>query len=194
MKIGELAKRLRISVSTVRLWSTDEDYRKYLSDRASGGSGATRIYNEQDAQVITTIHKLREQGLLKQEILEALQAGKRDEDPLPEPPSQEEAEARKKLTLIPLSQLERALDQIKQKEQQLDRATRERDEALSRLDKQNKQSLDQLQELNEKIANLSQDLGKARGLMIGALAAAALIALFLIGALILLLQYLPAAS
>ena len=194
MKIGELAKRLRISVSTVRLWSTDEDYRKYLSERAIGGSGATRIYSEQDAQVITTIHKLREEGLLKQEILEALQAGKRDQDPLPEPPTQEETEARKKLTLIPLSQLERALDQIKQKEQQLDRATRERDEALIRLDKQNKQSLDQLQQLNEKIASLSQDLGKARGLMIGALAAAALIAFFLIGALILLLQYLPAAS
>lgn len=192
MKIGEVAKRLRLPVSTVRYWSTDEEYKKFLSEKAQGGSGSTRIYSEEDAQVIATIKQKRDQGLIKDQIIEALEAGKMIEEPLPDPPSEEESAARKNLTLIPISQLERALDHIKQKEQELDRITQERDSALHRLDKQTQANIDQIQKLNEKIASLNLQIGRARGLMIGALAGTALLILLLVGSLILLLQYLPA--
>src|SRR5687767_6055452 len=137
MKIGEVAARLDLSVSTIRYWSQDRDYARYLSDGAGGEkAGATRDYSEDDAHVILTIQRLRSDGLTKEQIVEALAAGKRVDEALPEPPSPQEEEARKAIALVPMSQLERALDAVKAKHEDLERAWYERAELLSALERQ----------------------------------------------------------
>ncbi len=127
MTTGELARRLGVNSSTIRLWTAE--YAAYLSESAVGRGGARRNLTDRDALILATVAELRNQGLTHDRIVEALDAGQQVES-LPDLSSTEEMEARERIVLIPIADLHRALDQIRVKQSEIDRLLAERDKAL----------------------------------------------------------------
>lgn len=150
MKTGQLATRLGVSTSTIRLWCSE--YRHYLSPGAVGSPDRqTRDLDEHDALVLATVADMRGQGLTRAQIVEALDAGKLIAA-LPEAPSPAEAEARQNIQLVPLPEYQRLADLVRIKESEVER-----------IQEQYNQSLISLQEANDKIATLREEIGMLRG-------------------------------
>ncbi len=150
MRTGELASRIGVSTSTVRLWCSE--YRHYLSPGAVGSPDRqTRDLTDHDALVLATVAQMRGQGLTRAQIVEALDDGKLL-DALPSAPSPDESAARANVQLVPLAEYQRLADLIRIK-----------DSEIERVQEQYNQSLISLQEANERIAALREEVGVLRG-------------------------------
>ena len=68
-----IAKRLDVSVSTVRRLTGE--YADWLSPTASPRPGGTRIYTEQDVEVLAVIVAMRQDGAPEDEIIRAIESG-----------------------------------------------------------------------------------------------------------------------
>ena len=68
-----LAKRLDVSVSTVRRLTGE--YADWLSPTANPRPGGTRIYTEQDVEVLAVIVAMRQDGAPEDEIIRAIESG-----------------------------------------------------------------------------------------------------------------------
>lgn len=68
-----VAKRLDVSVSTVRRLTGE--YADWLSPTASPRPGGTRIYTEQDVEVLAVIVAMRQDGAPEDEIIRAIESG-----------------------------------------------------------------------------------------------------------------------
>jgi DNA-binding transcriptional MerR regulator len=153
-KAGEVSKRIGVHGNTVRNWSSE--YADFLTPEAVGsGSGSRRRFTDQDALVLATIADLRAKGFTREQVIAALQAG-RLKDSLPNLPAPEEEAARRDVALVPVAQLQRALDEVQRVRDELDRVIAERDRALERGDKVSA-------ELNAHINELKAELGRAQG-------------------------------
>lgn len=146
IRAGLVAKRLRNHPNTVRSWS--DQYQDYLS---TGATGKSREYTESDVQVLATVRDMRSKGFNHAEIAAALKAGQLIDD-VPEIETPEVEHARQQVSLVPMAQLERAFDQIKLLQVEIDRIREERDKAQIDKDK-----------ANEKIQHLEHELGIAKG-------------------------------
>jgi DNA-binding transcriptional MerR regulator len=149
-KTGEIAKRINVHENTVRNW-TDE-YRAHMSPSALG---AKRKFNEDDLRVLATIADLREKGIAPGDIADALTDGKLIAELPPMPTAAEEA-ARDEIRLVPLANVERALNEAVRLESELARVTQERDIAIERRDRD-------VTTYNERIAALTGEIGELRG-------------------------------
>lgn len=147
---GELADLLHIHVNTVRVWC--KDYGTYLSSGAgSRTKSSSRNLSERDALVLATIADLRAKGLSHQDIRVSLDNGNLI-DALPVAPSPEEQEAREAVTMVPIADLNRALDQIVVLRTERDRLIEERDSALI-----------SEREANTRINELQREIGRLEG-------------------------------
>jgi DNA-binding transcriptional MerR regulator len=154
LKAGEVSKRIGVHGNTVRNWSSE--YADFLSPTAVGtGSGSRRTFSEQDAIVLATIADLRGKGFTREQVIEALKAG-RLKAVLPNLPTPEEEEARRDVALVPVAQLQRALDEVQRVREELEQVRAERDRAIERGDKVST-------ELNARINELERALGRAEG-------------------------------
>ena len=161
MKTGELAKRLDVATSTVRYWA--QEYQEYVSEGAVGkAKGLPREFDEQDALVIATVWKLRSEGLSPDQIRGALKIGKLI-DGLPDAPTPEVEQMQKAVVPVPRPEYERALDHSKRLEADTERLTVERDRAIE-------QWQTDVTSLQERITQLSQELGKWRGMLVSGVA------------------------
>lgn len=161
MKTGDISTRLGVHPNTLRTWA--ETYTEFLSDKASGTRpAAKRRYSEEDARTLATIAQLREQGLSHEQIVETLRNGQRVEV-LPDAPTTEEVQARQAVSLVPMSTLERSLDEIARLTTEIEGLKLERDHAIQRGDELVKDYNQQITLLNGRINQLEGDLGRAQG-------------------------------
>lgn len=150
MRTGQLATRIGVSTSTIRLWCSE--YRHYLSTGAVGSPDRqTRDLDDHDCLVLATVADMRGQGLTRAQIVEALDAGKLL-TALPEAPTPAENEARQSISLVPMPEYQRLADLVRVKESEIDR-----------VQEQYNQALISLQEANDKIAALREEIGMLRG-------------------------------
>lgn len=153
MKIGEVGKRLNVSVDVVRYAANT--YSAFLSDSAGGKlKGITRSFTDRDCQVVATIIRGRELGLSPEQIEATLKAETFED--CPEAPRMAEIEARAEIALIAKPEYERALDQVKIIQNQLQLARQERDSAMQTWQADTTK-------LNDRIAALERELGIAQG-------------------------------
>lgn len=78
MRPKEIATRLGIDESTLRLWTSGE-FKMYLSPRAQGGDGRHRNYTDQDSRILAYIKEMRDENATTEDIhagLKSLQAMK----------------------------------------------------------------------------------------------------------------------
>lgn len=68
-----VSKRLDVSVSTVRRLTGE--YADWLSPAANPRPGGTRIYTEQDVDVLSVIVAMRQDGAPEDEIIRAIESG-----------------------------------------------------------------------------------------------------------------------
>lgn len=66
MKPHDVAARLKIATSTVRLWSLE--YREFMSPHAAGGNGRHRSFTELDVRVLYFIKESKDQNQRHEEI------------------------------------------------------------------------------------------------------------------------------
>jgi len=166
-KTGYIAKRVGVSPPTVRLWA--DEYGKYLSDMArKRAPGAPRRFTAADADIMATIAAARDKGLTHPQIVSLIEQGKLET--LPDMPTDEEQEARESVQLIPaaekdmaLSERDRALDILRVKEADIERITGERDNAIE-------QWQTDVTSLQSRIAQLTGELGRARGMLVSGVA------------------------
>lgn len=76
MKTKEVADRLGLDTSTVRVWS-GRDYLEFMSESAQGG-GRRRYFTERDIQILAYVVQARDQGTLHEEIQQQLAAIRTD--------------------------------------------------------------------------------------------------------------------
>lgn len=80
IKSTELANRLGISDSTIRLWA--DRYKAFLSPTGHGlTKGSVRVFTEDDQAVIATVARLIAEGVPHADIADELQAGTRVDPP-----------------------------------------------------------------------------------------------------------------
>jgi DNA-binding transcriptional MerR regulator len=183
VKIGQAAKRLSQSPNTIRYWVNE--YGSYLSSSAQvKGLGTARNLTERDLLILATIADLRSQGLNRDQIEKAIVEGKLVAH-LPETPTPETEAAQKSITLVPIADLHRTLDQIKTLQTEIDRLVTERDNAVTT-------QQDMAEAYTERIEELSRELGRARGMLVGGIVALVLIIIVAVAIFILLIRYLPA--
>lgn len=82
MKPSEIARRLQVAPTTIRLWS--REYADYLSPGGAGGDGRFRSFNEHDLRVLHFVQMQKRASVPPNEIRLALENMKvRDWDGLP---------------------------------------------------------------------------------------------------------------
>ena len=147
---GELADLLKIHTNTIRVWCSD--YAAYLSSGAGARTkSSSRSLSERDALILATIADLRAKGLSHTDIRVSLDNGNLIEA-LPVAPSPEEQEAREAVTMVPIADLNRALDQIMVLRAERDRLISERDSAVI-----------SEREANTRINDLQREIGRLEG-------------------------------
>jgi DNA-binding transcriptional MerR regulator len=185
MKTNQLARRLGVSPNTIRNWA--DEFSEFLSESlTSRSSGTRRIFSDRDSLILATIADLRAKGLTQDQIIEALQKEKLVEA-LPGAATPEEEDAQKSIALVPVAELHRALDQIKVMSGEIERLTHERDRAAAARE-------DTVEQYSKQIAELREQLGRARGVVIGGIAVIVLlviVGLILIALILFLLRYIP---
>jgi DNA-binding transcriptional MerR regulator len=175
---AQIHRRLGIPKPTIRNWSAE--YASYLSRRAQPNDGKTRLFTHDDLVVLNTVRYLtREEGLNDNDQVRAiLSSGHRVTD-FPDTPSEEQAEALKSVRLVPVDRLERALEQLRFAQSQVERLEAEaadigfeRDRALIALD-----------EANRQVSGLREQHGRVRGILLGLGAASLGLLLIALGSL-----------
>lgn len=76
MKTKEVADRLGLDTSTIRVWS-GRDYIDFMSESAQGG-GRRRHFTERDVQVLAYVVQARDEGTLHDEIRQQLVSMRQD--------------------------------------------------------------------------------------------------------------------
>jgi DNA-binding transcriptional MerR regulator len=153
LKSGYIARRLNVSPATIRHWSNE--YTDFLSKRAGRPQiGQSRVYDDHDLAVMSTIAKGRDDGLTHEQIRGLLQQG--EYAAVPDMPTEEETEVRQSVALVPQPEYQRALDRTKQLSAELEKAYSERDRALA-------QWQGDTTHLNQRINALEGELGLAKG-------------------------------
>jgi DNA-binding transcriptional MerR regulator len=159
---AQVHHRLGVPKPTIRNWSAE--YADFLSERARPAEGKTRSFSYEDLVVLNTIrHLTRVEGLnSNQQVRALLVSGQRERD-FPSVLSEEEQEALKDIHLVPLDQLERALDQaaVLQKE------TVRLEEALAETGRERDRALIALDEANRQAAALREARGQLQGMLTG---------------------------
>lgn len=149
-KTGEIAKRINVHENTVRHWA--DEYRAHMS---AGAVSTKRKFTDDDLRVLATVADLRDKGIAPGDIAAALADGKRVSE-LPPLPSPAEEAAKDEIKLVPLANVERALNEVVRLEAELARVIHERDLALE------KRETDTTA-LNTKINALTSEIGELRG-------------------------------
>ena len=89
MKPGDAAKILGVDRSTITRWTANE-FRRYMSPSAQGGTGKQRVVTDRDLRVLYLIKTLKETNTPVEEIHSALQqienSDWQDLPPMPEAP------------------------------------------------------------------------------------------------------------
>jgi DNA-binding transcriptional MerR regulator len=151
MKTGEVAARIGVARQTVRNWK--DEFAEYLSPHLSkSGKGTVLIYNDHDVRVLATIAHCKDQRFTPDEIRHVLD----DDDNLvdiPPLPSKEEAAARQRVKLVPLSEVQRAITTLET----------ERDRIIAEREAERKEYQQQLAEANQQIQQLSEQVGLLTG-------------------------------
>lgn len=154
MRTGQLATLLNVHPNTIRLWCSE--YRHHLSAGAVGSpSRQTRDLTDKDCLVLATVADMRGQGITRQQIADALDAG-RLVAALPAAPSPDETDARARVALVPAAERDRYLDRLQSLETELNDLRAERDRAITTWQADTSA-------LNVRIADLERQLGEARG-------------------------------
>ena len=126
IKSTGLARLLDVSDSTIRNWSTV--YGEFLSEMGQGITpGASRRFDDDDQAVLATVAHFRARGVPRDEIMRTLAEGVRIER-MPEPPTPEEIEARKKVELVPRSQVRELQRTLIRLEKDIERLRADRDD------------------------------------------------------------------
>jgi len=172
VETSELSKRIHRSTNTIRNWT--ETYAEFLSVSISErASGSSRNFNDRDALILATIADLRDQGLTPNLVKKALKEG-RLLDAIPPLSTRDEERARESISLIPVSELNRAFDQVRFIQEERDQLIHERDNLLEK-------SQGEAERYNSEIASLNRELGRLRGMLVaGAILGAILIIVLLI--------------
>lgn len=74
-KVGDVARRFGINPQTVRQWA--DEFAGYLSPDANPAKGETRVFDNDDLQVLALVAYMRNQGAGFDEIKAALDSGQR---------------------------------------------------------------------------------------------------------------------
>lgn len=166
MKTSELAKRLRISSSTVRAWASD--YAAFLAPKAAGKqSGSPRSFSEADALVMATVANMREKGFAHEQIIDALEL---DDPAAPtETPAAAQAASSSGAhhddhiplldpdeAIVPVAQLHRTLDEFRHLQKDMEKVEAERDRILERWEQDSSR-------LTERVIGLEGKVGEYRG-------------------------------
>ena len=159
---AQVHHRLGIPKPTIRNWSAE--YAEFLSERAQPDSGKTRVFIYDDLVILNTVrHLTRVEGLNNNDLVrQALREGRR-ETGIPEVRTPEEAEALASVQLVPVAELERALDQVSSTQDEVDRLGQE----SVRVEEERDQALIALDDANQQIATLREERGRIRGMMLG---------------------------
>jgi DNA-binding transcriptional MerR regulator len=175
---AQVHHRLGVPKPTIRNWSAE--YASYLSKRAQPNDGKTRLFTHDDLVVLNTVRYLtREEGLNDNDQVRAiLSSGHRVTD-FPDLPGEEQAEALKSVRLVPVDRLERALEQLRFAQGEVERLGSEsasigleRDQALIALD-----------EATRQVSGLREQHGRVRGILVGLGAASLGLLLIALGSL-----------
>jgi DNA-binding transcriptional MerR regulator len=76
MKSYEAANLVGIHPNTVRTWTTNE-YKRFFSTGAQGGTGRTRALTKDDVRVLAYINQLKNEGRNSEEVVAALMEAER---------------------------------------------------------------------------------------------------------------------
>src|SRR5574341_2475086 len=147
--------RLRVPKPTIRNWSAE--YAEFLSERARPDDGKTRRFTYDDLIILNTVRYLtRIEGLnTSGQIRQQLADGQRVTE-LPPMKSPEEEEALEVVQLVPIAELERALDKVAALQHEIERLMGEAASSSSERD----QALLALHEANQQIGALREASGR----------------------------------
>ncbi len=176
---AQVHHRLGVPKPTIRNWSAE--YAPFLSERARPDDGKTRLFTYDDLILLNTVRYLtRVEGLNNNDhIRQILASGRRVAD-LPRQRSTEEEEALEAVELVPVAQLERALDKVRLAEAEVDRVSREAKEVADERD----EALLALDDANRRMAALREKQGRLHGILVGVSAAGIGLALLILAAIV----------
>ena len=164
MKTGELSRRINTHGNTIRQWCAL--YADRLSNGAKGkGRNVTRQLTDQDAIILATVAHYRGQGLTHEQIGKALDAGK-FVDSLPDVPPPEVDAMRDRVLPVPMPEYQRVAGLVQVKDNQIATLEADLDEAHA-----------DVTSLQERITQLSQELGKWRGIVYAGILALLILAI-----------------
>ncbi len=150
MRSGELARRLRVSDTTIRDWCST--YGDLLSPQGRGAkAGAARSFTDRDVLILASVNLLRLEDRDHDEILLELQSGPIVTQ-IPDLPSAEEQRARDTMELVPADAARQLYEQLKQESEG-------RQSALAVIEKMQ----DRERELLREIGELKQQVGATEG-------------------------------
>lgn len=141
IKSTEIANRLKVSDSTIRLWA--DRYKEFLSVTGRGLKvGATRVFTPEDQDVLATVAKLVEAGVPHADITDELRQGTRVEAP--------SETVKNDRAIIPVN----VLVELRSLESKL----QDREQELEALREQNAADRERITELSAKTAGLETEI------------------------------------
>ena len=161
MKTGEVAKRIGVSENSVRNWA-NEFGEEFLSKLGRGGNRRTRRFDEEDVLVLATIADRRKIGLTYDNIRDLLRDEQRVEEvpPLPDP---DEEDARHRVQLVPLPELQKWQFQVEHLRSELQRIAELHQAELDRMGKERDTAITDLSDATKRIAELEREAGILQG-------------------------------
>jgi DNA-binding transcriptional MerR regulator len=159
---AQVYHRLGVPKPTIRNWSAE--YAQFLSERARPDDGKTRLFTYDDLVVLNTVrHFTRVEGLNSNgHIRKILASGQRVSE-LPSVRTPEEEQVLEGIQLVPIAQLERALDRVTAMEAQAGQTS----QAVREIETERDQALIALDEANQAITSLRESQGHLHGILVG---------------------------
>lgn len=178
-RTGDLAKRFKCTDNTIRNWA--RQYAEFLSLEGRGiEPGATREFGRQDAITLATVHFLKSKGYTPEMVEKELVRNFRVPE-LPELPNPDVEEAKDRMQLAPLSDVERWMDRAKNHEDQIKsledqiarsiqlyeseikRLTEERDKVIDDWHADREASRERQEAAQKRISELEREAGRLEG-------------------------------
>jgi len=157
MKTKEVADRLGLDTSTVRVWS-GRDYVEFMSESAQGG-GRRRYFTERDVQVLAYVVQQRDEGTLHDEIREHLVSMKNDNwrglPPVPPKPGYDNE--------VPMVTAEAASVAITKQAERLNLQIATLESQISVLEEALEEERGERKQLQTQLTEAREELGELRG-------------------------------
>ena len=160
MKTKQLGDRLGVASATIRLWSTPEEYGAFLSDKATGGSGSTRVFDELDARIMAHVARLKNAGMNRDSISATLLTMQESNwDSLPDMPPL--MPGQEPIAMIPTEAVSGRIEEIRTRYvHEIETLENRVDELEAQLDNERTQHREDIERLAKEQNDLYRQLGQ----------------------------------